>query len=197
MGGLFWAETARRIRARKCRTARPKLDGTQFTERFWTAICLTRTERDDGGIRRNVALVAPGRKGDGSDPGLGDTETGFLKLPLDPFGTLKPSVIGRRKLVCVAKQIQQCRIVVTGKPRRRESLRWCRLGLSSQAGFHQGVGQWPEAVPCEEWGDRPRSGMPRACMAAAVAGTMIARWLARWAGFKTKLFAVRRVPRAP
>ena len=138
MGGLFWAETARRIRARKCRTARPKLDGTQFTERFWTAICLTRTERDDGGIRRNVALVAPGRKGDGSDPGLGDTETGFLKLPLDPFGTLKPSVIGRRKLVCVAKQIQQCRIVGTGKPRRRESLRWCRLGLSSQAGFHQG-----------------------------------------------------------
>jgi hypothetical protein len=60
------------------------------------------------------------------------------ELPLDPFGTLKPSVIGRRKLVCVARQIQQCRIVVTGKPRRRESLRWCRLGLSSQAGFHQG-----------------------------------------------------------
>ena len=50
-------------------------------------------------IRRNVPLVAPGRKRDGSDPGLGDTETGFLEFPLDPFGTLKPSVIGRRQFV--------------------------------------------------------------------------------------------------
>jgi hypothetical protein len=109
-------------------------------------------------------------------------------LPLDPFGTLKPSVIGRRKLVCVAKQIQQCRIVVTGKPRRRESLRWCRLGLSSQAGFHQGWVNGRKLSRVKNGARPPRSGMPRACMAAAVAGTMIARWLARWAWLQNQAF---------
>jgi hypothetical protein len=31
-------------------------------------------------IRRNVPLLAPGRKGDGSNPDPGDIETGTLKF---------------------------------------------------------------------------------------------------------------------
>src|ERR1700704_2648867 len=47
-------------------------------------------------IGRNVPLLAPSCKGGGTDPDPGDAETGPLKLPLDPLGTLKPGIVGRR-----------------------------------------------------------------------------------------------------
>jgi hypothetical protein len=50
-------------------------------------------------IGRNVPLLAPGRKGGGADSDLGNTETGFLKLPLNDLGTLKPAVVSRRQQV--------------------------------------------------------------------------------------------------
>jgi hypothetical protein len=43
-------------------------------------------------IGGDVPLLAPGRKGNGSNPDLGDTETGTLKFPFDLLGTLEPSV---------------------------------------------------------------------------------------------------------
>jgi len=54
-------------------------------------------------VRRNISLLAPGRKGKWADPDPGDTEAGFLKLPLNPFGTLKPRVVSRRQQVGVAE----------------------------------------------------------------------------------------------
>jgi hypothetical protein len=47
-------------------------------------------------IGRNVPLLAPGRKGGGADPDLGNTETSFPKLPFNDLGTLKPAVVRRR-----------------------------------------------------------------------------------------------------
>jgi hypothetical protein len=39
----------------------------------------------------NVPLLAPGGEGTRTNPDLGDTETGFLKLLFSKFGPLQPS----------------------------------------------------------------------------------------------------------
>jgi hypothetical protein len=74
-------------------------------------------------VRSNVSLLTPGRKGDGTNPDPGDTETGLLKLSFDPLGSLKPSIVSRRQLVGVVEQLQQSWIVATGIPRQREDRR--------------------------------------------------------------------------
>src|SRR6267154_5642408 len=54
-------------------------------------------------VRRNVPLLAPGRKGNRPNPDPGDPETGLLQLPFSKFGTLQPLVVSLRQLVGVAE----------------------------------------------------------------------------------------------
>jgi hypothetical protein len=42
-------------------------------------------------IGRNVSLLTPSSKRDRANPDPGHIEAGFLQLPLNPFGTLKPN----------------------------------------------------------------------------------------------------------
>jgi hypothetical protein len=53
-------------------------------------------------VRSNVSLLTPGRKGDGTNPDPGDTETGLLKLSFDPLGSLKPGIVSRRQLRAIS-----------------------------------------------------------------------------------------------
>src|ERR1700682_133881 len=69
-------------------------------------------------IGGNVPLLAPGCEGNRTNPDPGNTETGLLTLPFDPFGSIKPGVVRRGQLVGVAEQLQQSRIIATGIPRQ-------------------------------------------------------------------------------
>jgi len=53
-------------------------------------------------IGGDVPLLAPGRKGNRPNPDLGDTETGTLKLPFDPLGSIQPGIVSRRQ-PCVSR----------------------------------------------------------------------------------------------
>src|SRR3977135_99486 len=94
--------------------------------------CLIRESQARRLIGGNVPLLAPGCEGTRTNPDLGDTETGLLKLFFSKFGTLQPSVVSRRQLVGVAEQFQQSRVVALGIPRQRNDRRRCCHGFLAE-----------------------------------------------------------------